>query len=220
MRRGRVLRTARDRHHHEGRGAHERHHRACGDGSPRPEGVHPFLRQYCASPTSTQISRFRSDSPLPSASVRPRVHHCSRYTTPTSRPGTPRRGIRCPWCGAEVKNSETLGVLDTSDRTTIVAADEFDHDHRSISPVYDERSDDGLCYVHEGYGNPVALPTGWTERGRPDDRSELGGPKRPTRIPNAVTPHNHRPKGPTTTYRSGVTQPTPPSRDILRVRRY
>jgi len=75
-------------------------------------------------------------------------------------------GIRCPWCGADVENSETLGVLDTSDRTTIVAADEFDHEHRSISPVYDERSDyDGLCYVHEGCGNPVALPTGWTERG-------------------------------------------------------
>lgn len=73
-------------------------------------------------------------------------------------------GVRCPWCGADVENSESLAVLDTSDRLTTLAPDEFDHDHRTISPVYDERTDyDGLCYVHEGCGHPVALPTGWTE---------------------------------------------------------
>lgn len=78
--------------------------------------------------------------------------------------GETHAGVRCPWCKSDVENSESLGVLDTSDRTTIVAADEFDHEHRTISPVYDERSDyDGLCYVHEECGNPVALPTGWTE---------------------------------------------------------
>lgn len=73
-------------------------------------------------------------------------------------------GVRCPWCGADVENSESLAVFDTSDRLTTLAPDEFDHDHRTISPVYDERTDyDGLCYVHEGCGHPVALPTGWKE---------------------------------------------------------
>ena len=75
-------------------------------------------------------------------------------------------GVRCPWCGTDVENSESLAVLDTSDRLTTIAANEFDHDHRNISPDYDSREDyDGLCYVHEGCGHPVALPTGWTEGG-------------------------------------------------------
>jgi len=75
-------------------------------------------------------------------------------------------GVRCPWCAADVENGESLGVLDTSDRTTIVSPDEFDHDHRTISPVYDDHGEfDGLCYVHLDCGNPVALPTGWTEGG-------------------------------------------------------
>lgn len=75
-------------------------------------------------------------------------------------------GVRCPWCGTDVENSESLAVLDTSDRLTTIAADEFDHDHRNISPNYDSREDyDGLCYVHEECGHPVALPTGWTEGG-------------------------------------------------------
>ena len=74
-------------------------------------------------------------------------------------------GVRCPWCGIDVENSEHLDVLDENDRSTTISADEFDHDHRTVSPDDDDRGQfDGLCDVCTGCDRPVSLPTTWTER--------------------------------------------------------
>ncbi|MFJ7289673.1 hypothetical protein ACIQUC_15285 [Curtobacterium sp. NPDC098951] len=74
-------------------------------------------------------------------------------------------GVHCPWCGIDVENSEHLDVLDENDRSTTISADEFDHDHRTVSPDYDGRGQfDGLCCVCTGCDRPVSLPAAWTER--------------------------------------------------------